>query len=195
MKPDKSPLIQLVQRLCSPNPTEPQDSSHLINPKQIAKQQKEKYIDYWKEVTLKQNKLECYLNLKRQYTMAEYLITVSEPKVRKTLTKYRLSEHSLAIETGRHRQTWLPREERLCSVCSQGEVETELHFLTECDHYKDIRTKYFPQITNIYKEFENVTNRERLVYLLGEKPNCCILAAKYVSACHGLRDNHNEINL
>ena len=44
MKPDKSPLIQLVQRLCSPNPTEPQDSSHLINPKQIAKQQKEKYI-------------------------------------------------------------------------------------------------------------------------------------------------------
>ena len=38
-------------------------------------------------------------------------------------------------------------------------------------NYKEIRTKYFPKITNIYKEFENVTNRERLVYLLGEKTN------------------------
>ena len=53
------------------------------------------------------------MNLKRQYTMAEYLITVSEPKIRKILTKYRLGELSLAIEPGRHRQTWLPREERL----------------------------------------------------------------------------------
>ena len=77
-----SPLIQLVLTLCSPNPTEPQDSRHIINPKQIAKQQ----------------------NYKRQYTMAEYLTIVSEPKIRKTLIKYRLSEHSLAIETvtGRH---------------------------------------------------------------------------------------------
>ena len=38
---------------------------------------------------------------------------------------YRLSEHSLSIETGRHRQTWLPKEERLCSQCQQREEETE----------------------------------------------------------------------
>ena len=38
---------------------------------------------------------------------------------------YRLREHSLAIEIGLHRQTWLPKEERLCSQCQQREVETE----------------------------------------------------------------------
>ena len=41
------------------------------------------------------------------YTFAEYLTIVTDPKIRKSLTRYRLSEHSLAIEKGCHRQTWL----------------------------------------------------------------------------------------
>ena len=45
--------------------------------------------------------------------MADYLTTVTDRTLRKTLTRYRLSEHSLVIETGRHRQTWLPREDSL----------------------------------------------------------------------------------
>ena len=50
-------------------------------------------------------------------------------------------EHSLAIEVGRHRQAWLPKETRLCPHCEQGTVETELHFLTQCTKYED--TKLF----------------------------------------------------
>jgi hypothetical protein len=45
--------------------------------------------------------------------------------VRKTLAKYRLSEHSLAIEKGRHRTTRLPVEERLCNHCTTAEPVTE----------------------------------------------------------------------
>ena len=60
-----------------------------------------------------QSKLQCYLALNRQNMVADYLTTVTDRKLRKTLTRYRLSEHSLAIETGRHRQTWLPREDSL----------------------------------------------------------------------------------
>ena len=29
---------------------------------------------------------------------------------------YRLSDHSLAIETGRHKKTWLPKEEAVCPL-------------------------------------------------------------------------------
>ncbi len=64
--------------------------------------------------------------------MAEYLYTVSDKKLRSMLTRYRLSGHKLMIETGRHRQTWLPPEQRLCSQCNLNQMETELHFLTEC---------------------------------------------------------------
>ena len=94
---------------------------------------------HWKEsTTTKQSQLECYLALHREYTAAEYLTTVTDPKLRKALTMYRLSEH-IAIEKGRRRQTWLSREDRLCAHCPQNEVETELHFLTSCQMYDHIR--------------------------------------------------------
>ena len=114
--------------------------------------------------------VECYLALNREYTVAEYLPTVTDPKLRKSLTMYRLSEHSLAIENGHRRQTWLSREERLCAHCPQNEVETDLHFLTSCQMYDHVRNNYFPLITQTHKEFENISNFDQL--LLGEIPVC-----------------------
>lgn len=179
---ERSPLSQLVQGLCSQIQAEPPDPNH-TGLKQIIRKQKENYLTHWKETTQNQSKLECYLALNRDYTVAEYLSNVTDPKLRKSLTRYRLSEHSLAIEKGRHRQTWLPREDRLCIYCKQGEVETELHFLTTCPLYQDIRDIYFPQITNTQREFENRTNIEKLPYLLGEVQQCANTAARFVSCC------------
>ena len=83
--------------------------------------------------------MQIYLALNRQYTLANYLTMVTDKNRRKTLTKYRLSEHSLVIEKGRHSKTWLPVEERLCNHCTTAEPERELHFLTKCKKYKTIR--------------------------------------------------------
>ncbi len=99
--------------------------------------------------------MQCYLSLKREYSMAEYLFTVSDKKLRSTLTRYRLSGHKLMIETGRHRQTWLPPEQRLCSHCDLNQMETELHFLTECSKYTDIRTVYYDKIQQIHPHIYN----------------------------------------
>ena len=115
--------------------------------------------------------------------MGEYLSSVTDPKQRKILTRYRLSEHSLAIEKGRHRQTCIPREDRLCTHCTQNEVETELHFLTICPLYQDIRDTYFPQITITHRDFENMSNDKKLPYLLGEVQQCANTAAKFVTCC------------
>ena len=112
--------------------------------------EKEKYRDYWTELTKSHNKMETYVTLNREYTAATYLTTVSDRKLRRTLTKYRLSEHNLAVEEGRHRQTWLPREVRLCSYCDQGTVETELHFLIHCNQYQSFRDQYFAKIIKIF---------------------------------------------
>src|SRR4029434_666424 len=97
---------------------------------------------------------------------------------RTTLTKYRLSEHSLAIEVGRHRQTWLPKENRLCPHCEQGPVETELHFLTQCTKYQSLRDQYFAKIIKMCPEFLYLSDLERLPTLLGEREYCCRLAAR-----------------
>ena len=113
----RCPLSQLVLELRSQAKVESQNRKP-IRLNQIVRKQKENYLTHWKESTKNQSKLECYLTLKREYTVAEYLSTVTDPKLRRLLTMYRLSEHNLAIERGRHRQTWLPREDRLCSHCT-----------------------------------------------------------------------------
>ena len=127
------------------------------------RKQKDHYLTHWKELTKKQSKLECYLSLNREYKVAVYLTTVTDPKLRKALTMYRLSEHSLAIGRGCHRQTWLSREDRLCAHCPPNEVETELHFLTSCQMYDHTRDTYFPQITQLTRNLKSNQRRTNTI--------------------------------
>ncbi|MEE6526549.1 hypothetical protein FKM82_027245 [Ascaphus truei] len=68
----------------------------------------------------------------REYPLAPYLLKVKDPKQRQTLGQYRISAHSLEIETGRHRQNWKPREMRLCQRCELGEV---------CERHRQTQTE------------------------------------------------------
>ena len=149
---------------------------------------KDQYLEHWKSQTKTQSRLNCYLTLNREYKLAEYLHTVRDVKQRRILTKYRLSDHQLAVETGRLRQTWLPREERICAHCSTGEIETEIHFLLNCEKFSSLRALHFGEIANKVVNFPMLTSEEKLVVLLGEGA-AAPLAAKYVSACHSLRDS------
>ena len=76
--------------------------------------------------------------------------------------------------------------------CPQNEVETELHFLTSCRMYDNIRDTYFPQITQSHKELENKPNFDKLPYLLGEIPQCATTAARCVTCCHKERATSEE---
>ena len=54
------------------------------------------------------------------------------------VVKFRLSCHSLEIETGRYVRPYLPPEERICHICKV--TEDEKHFLLSCP-----RTKSLPE--------------------------------------------------
>ena len=56
------------------------------------------------------------------------------------MTKFRISNHTLAIETGRHKN--VPAENRFCPTCVT-KIETEEHFLRWCPKYKYLRQRYF----------------------------------------------------
>ncbi len=94
----------------------------------------------------------------------------------------------VCVEMGRHKQSWRHRELRLCSHCTDGLIEDELHFLTECSKYKHIRDAYFKQIALVSPEFQQTSNTEKLSYILGEKEKCIHLAVQYVHSCHQMRD-------
>ena len=58
---------------------------------------------------------------------------------RVAISQLRVASHRLEIETGRH--TGIPREERICRVCTE-EVESEEHFVCRCRAYDQIRDRY-----------------------------------------------------
>ena len=124
-------LTQLVLTLSLlSNLVQLQDQSENISIRvnQIITHRKQNYLTNWNTQTKAQSKMQCYLALKRQYSVT----AVTDTEHRTTLTKYRRNEHSLAIETGRYKKSWFPKEERFCQLCKEDKVETELHFLTEC---------------------------------------------------------------
>ena len=56
---------------------------------------------------------------------------------RTVLTRWRLSNHSLKIETGRYTVPYTPREDRLCTLCRT--IEDEQHVIFHCPRYDDLR--------------------------------------------------------
>ena len=55
------------------------------------------------------------------------------------LTKFRLSSHSLAVETGRYRD--VPCSNRFCFSC-KDDIEDEFHFILKCPLYETLRKTY-----------------------------------------------------
>jgi len=58
-----------------------------------------------------------------------------------------VNTHSLAIETGRHRKSWLPWEQRVCVHCRTGQKDT----LPPSLSYSSIRDLHFSKFTNLIK--------------------------------------------
>jgi hypothetical protein len=79
--------------------------------------------------------LRSYVNFKTVFKLESYLYVIKDFKLRKCMSKLRLSSHSLNIERGRHTKPKTPLEDRLCTVCDKSEVEDEFHFLLKCPLY------------------------------------------------------------
>ena len=80
-----------------------------------------------------ETKRRTYKVFKTTSGMEPYLI-ISNPRLSyiHTIARFRISSHTLEIETGRHRRPKVPVEERTCKICESNSVEDEQHFLIEC---------------------------------------------------------------
>lgn len=81
-------------------------------------------------------------NLKIHPVYANRNLVIPEYK-RIAFSRFRLSSHRLAIETGRWSR--IPREERFCK-CPEKSVQTEEHVLCQCSLSKPVRDKYKNEI-------------------------------------------------
>ena len=83
-------------------------------------------------------KLCFYSNIFTKFQLQNYSVTFPYCEGKKIFT-YRISAHSLTIETGRYNGTL--RKDRFCQFCPSL-VEDEMHFLLRCAKYQNIRTSY-----------------------------------------------------
>jgi hypothetical protein len=64
--------------------------------------------------------------------------------MRQLFTKFRVSDHSLEIETGRYQN--ITREERICKNCNLNEIGDEYHFFLKCTANHSLRNNLFNKI-------------------------------------------------
>ena len=69
--------------------------------------------------------------------------------MKRNFFKFRTSNHSLFIETGRYCRPILPREKRICKFCKNDEKKDKVHLLFKCSLYADLREVFFQKIARV----------------------------------------------
>ena len=110
------------------------------------------------------SRLTFYREIKDEFKIENYL-HIEDFESRKAIAKIRCSAHSLEIEKGRHRN--IPRIERICKLCDKGEVESEQHFLLNCDKYDTLKRQHeINECTNVLQLMKNVQPEKLGKYLV-----------------------------
>ena len=108
------------------------------------------------------SRLQFYKKVKSEFGMESYL-NIPNFQHRRPISKLRCSVHTLEIEKGRHKRggVGIPKNERICTICKNGQVEDEEHFLLYCHVYNPLKTKYkietISEIKSLFSE-ENQNN-------------------------------------
>ena len=137
----------------------------------------------FEEINSEHSKLRTYAKLKTEIGMEKYLNSIKNITERTAITKIRLSNHDLMIETGRYKE--IPVQERLCPFCDNN-VETEQHFLLVCKTYQTHREQLFNELRMINQNLEILNEEEQFVALLNE-PNTIKLVGNFLSKMLTLR--------
>ena len=140
------------------------------------------------------NKMRTYRKVKKidNYRCEDYLHQVTNIRHRTTMTKLRLSNHRLAIETGRYMRPYKKPNERICPLCKK-EAEDEKHFLVSCPGYQEKRKSLFEHLSTEFKIPIGKMSTENIFLLLLNPPSNNTelqkIIAKYVHECYEIRKN------
>ena len=131
---------------------------------------KQRIIDQTNQEILMANttssKLETYCLFKLDTSCESYLNKITLNKYKFALSRFRLSSHNLALETGRYYN--IPKENRICTLCNMNKIESEYHFLLVCPLYAELQRQYLPQY---YCRWPSITKFKSLMQSKSERVN------------------------
>ena len=100
----------------------------------------------WSDSVQHVSKLRTNRTFKTTFSQAKYLTLNLRKVERSHLAELRFGIFPLRIETGQY--IGERPEDRLCRLCDERAVESEQHFLFECDFYQSIRQHVFGDLLN-----------------------------------------------
>ena len=151
------------------------------NKREVKKTCYDKYDRFWKMEVDNSPKALSYKTFKANVNFEKYLFEVKSVKYRIALSRFRLSNHTLMIEKGRHMRPQINRNDRKCGLCT-NEIENEFHFVIVCPLYEKERVIPFQSCRENSKYFDNGLNEEQkfIFIMTNECPKIIRTLAKFV---------------
>ena len=113
------------------------------------------------------NKLRTYRTFKCTIELEPYLNIIEDPLVRTSFTKFRISDHMLAIEQGRYKKVKL--QQRICCCCKDNVIEDENHFLLSCELYKQNRKPLIKSCNANIHNFSELNESQKFQEIMKSK--------------------------
>ena len=127
--------------------------------------------EIFSKINGERSKLRTYAIFKKEQGFEKYLADIKNTNVRKNVTKFRLSNHKLMIEVGRHQK--IDAEQRFCPFCPNA-VEDEFHFLLYCPTYDIQRSAFLDPITSIIHNFSLLPDSQKFELVMSHMdPDLC----------------------
>jgi hypothetical protein len=137
----------------------------------------------FEKISSERSKLRTYALFKKEIGFERYLSDVKNVSIRTKVCKFRLSNHKLMIESGRHKGIE-NADERFCPFCPEV-VENEFHFLFICPIYRIPREEFISPITEVIHNFQALPEKQKFQLIMSHMDqDLC----KYISDCTEIRE-------
>ena len=143
--------------------------------KRLVKQKLRNYYEkLWKNKLMLSTRGKYFKSFKQNILFETYLALLPQRNLRLSLTKLRLSDHRLMIESGRRCKPKTPLQERIFPLCNDGSnksIEDEVYFLFSCNwrKSKQLIEKFFDEIINIVRNFGDLDSKQKFMYIIGNE--------------------------
>ena len=147
----------------------PIDKSYAVS--QISNVVFNHFVKKWKAALLSDtgrnhkggNKLRTYRCLKDSFETESYVTCHLGRKQRSSIARLRCGVAPIRVETGRYEGVELVN--RICPFCNNG-IEDEVHVLTQCPLYIDLREELYNQVSFFMPDFRALNDIEKTRVLL-----------------------------
>ena len=186
-------LVQKVNNLCATsnlNTSNLTKNNHSSFLSQIRSSLNKRIIQHQLNLIKCNKKLKFYSQFRTDCHKADCLNPINNPLHEKTLNKFRLGNHQLLIETGRHTIPKTPENLRICPFCHLNEVENETHLYFLVNFTIVYAPSFFADVNERYPIFNDLDNNLKIIFLVNNiDPFICRRTAAYAHLCMDLRQS------